>query len=147
MKTLQTIALDRAEHAGVVMMLPEQMNAMATSAKTARLAVIEADLSRVANRNDLLAELARAFGFPDWFGHNWDALADCLSDLSWKVAEGYVVCLHGSAQVAAAAEYETALEIFADCAEYWREEGTPFWALVEPSEAARNLPATNYSPA
>lgn len=27
---------------------------------------------------DLFAEWAAGLGFPDWFGHNWDAFLDCL---------------------------------------------------------------------
>ncbi len=30
-----------------------------------------------------LAAIADALSFPDWFGHNLDALYDCLTDLSW----------------------------------------------------------------
>lgn len=29
----------------------------------------------------VLAAIARTLAFPDWFGHNLDALADCLSDV------------------------------------------------------------------
>ena len=29
----------------------------------------------------LFEEMARAFRFPDYFGHNWAALTDCLRDL------------------------------------------------------------------
>jgi RNAse (barnase) inhibitor barstar len=32
-------------------------------------------------RAAFLAEAARALDFPAYFGHNWDALADCLRDL------------------------------------------------------------------
>ncbi|MFA7607385.1 MAG: barstar family protein [Rhodocyclaceae bacterium] len=31
----------------------------------------------------VLQQFARTLAFPAWFGHNWDALADCLGDLSW----------------------------------------------------------------
>lgn len=34
-------------------------------------------------KEQLLRNLAAALQFPNYFGFNWDALDDCLSDLSW----------------------------------------------------------------
>ncbi|NUT49285.1 MAG: barstar family protein [Saccharothrix sp.] len=34
-------------------------------------------------RQAVLGAIAEALSFPDWFGHNLDALYDCLTDLSW----------------------------------------------------------------
>jgi RNAse (barnase) inhibitor barstar len=34
-------------------------------------------------REALFDAYARALDFPDWFGRNWDALWDLLTDLSW----------------------------------------------------------------
>jgi RNAse (barnase) inhibitor barstar len=35
----------------------------------------------ITNASTLFEEMARAFRFPDYFGHNWAALTDCLRDL------------------------------------------------------------------
>lgn len=35
----------------------------------------------IADKNELHARIAAALDFPDWYGHNLDALMDCLTDL------------------------------------------------------------------
>ena len=47
---------------------------------------IRVDLEHCTDKATLLARFAAALQFPDWFGHNWDALADCITDLSWLPA-------------------------------------------------------------
>lgn len=39
----------------------------------------------------LLRRFASALSFPHYFGENWDALVDCLSDWSWTDAPEVVV--------------------------------------------------------
>jgi RNAse (barnase) inhibitor barstar len=39
--------------------------------------------SRLETKADLFNFLAREIPLPDYFGHNWDALEECLGDLSW----------------------------------------------------------------
>ena len=49
----------------------------------------------------LFDEMAAAFQFPDYFGENWAALDECLADLSWLPAAGYVVLIRESSEVLA----------------------------------------------
>jgi hypothetical protein len=41
----------------------------------------------------LFQEWAAALQFPYYFGHNWDALDECLADLEWLPARRYVFVL------------------------------------------------------
>ncbi|MBP9205776.1 MAG: barstar family protein [Kofleriaceae bacterium] len=80
----------------------------------------------------LLAALAEALDFPSWYGHNWDALLDCLSDLSWSRARGHVVMLEASETLAAAhpAVFATLLEVGAEAAQRQAQAGYPLWLLL-----------------
>ena len=96
-------------------------------------AAFSVDLKSAGDKDQLLAAIAAAAQFPDWFGHNWDALADCLGDLSWRPAEGYVFLLqhcdgiHGRAE----ADFVTAIQVFSEAADEWRGQGVPFWCFVD----------------
>src|SRR5690606_7438472 len=46
-------------------------------------AAVAIDLSGCRDKDEAFERFAAALRFPDWFGRNWDALADCLDDLSW----------------------------------------------------------------
>lgn len=49
---------------------------------------------RLLRKQDLLRALAAGLKFPSYFGYNWDALEECLNDLSWLGAAANVVLLH-----------------------------------------------------
>jgi len=104
-----------------------------SAAKDKGLALFRIDLDGIDTKDGFLAALALALGFPDWFGHNWDALEDCLTDMSWQPAEGYVVILAHADKFRTADEegFVLALRIFQSAAEFWREDEIPFWTLVE----------------
>ncbi len=93
---------------------------------------VRADLSDCRDKPALLARIAEALRFPEWFGHNWDALADCLTDLDWMPARGYVIVLDGAdaLRTESPAEFAAAVEILAESAHDWAERGTPMWIFV-----------------
>lgn len=86
------------------------------------------DASSIATDTQLFGALAHALEFPEYFGHNWNALNDCLSDLAWCPAEGYVLFL-GSAEVFWQRSPRVAAELVRSwlfAAERWQDERTPF---------------------
>ena len=48
----------------------------------------------LARKGELLDFLARAFPLPAYFGHNWDALEECLLDLEWLTSPEVALVHH-----------------------------------------------------
>jgi hypothetical protein len=69
--------------AGVFRIPVARINDFAAAAASACCSVWRIDLHGASSKAEVIARLAAALHFPDWFGHNWDALSDCLSDLGW----------------------------------------------------------------
>jgi RNAse (barnase) inhibitor barstar len=100
--------------------------------------------SKCRTGSGLFAEFARALDFPDYFGHNWDALEECLADLEWLPAKGYVLLLTDAEQVLHddEEEYATFLEVMSDAGEAWgsgqagmgSRKPTPFHVILAVSE-------------
>lgn len=90
------------------------------------------DLAGCADKTDFLDRIAAALDFPAWFGRNWDALADCLGDLDWLPAPGYVIVLEHADRfrVAAETDFVTALETLEGAAHEWADAGVPMWIFV-----------------
>ncbi|MBI3902653.1 MAG: barstar family protein [Nitrosomonadales bacterium] len=101
-------------------------------AAQAGFAVFEADLAQVQGKGEFLAAIARAIAAPDWFGHNFDALADSLCDVSWRPAPGYALVLCNGADTLGLSEAERgiAMGIFADTVTFWKSQGKPFWIFL-----------------
>lgn len=91
------------------------------------------DLGACADKAALLQRMADALDFPQWFGHNWDALADSLGDLSWVPAPGYVLLLRHAADLRNRhpKDFGIALDILREASLAWAEQRVPFWAFLD----------------
>jgi hypothetical protein len=92
------------------------------------------DLAGCETKADLLERAAAALAFPEWFGHNWDAWFDCLTDFSWQpAASGHVLLLRQASGLRQAApeSLDTALAIVEDAALVWAARGTRLVAFVD----------------
>ncbi|WP_067450643.1 barstar family protein [Actinomadura macra] len=91
------------------------------------------DGHRVRDKGAFLRLCAETFRFPSWFGGNWDALEDCLTDLSWTSARHGRVVLYESWSELAEADpesFRTAVGVFADVVEVWRDTPTPMTVFL-----------------
>jgi len=59
-------------------------NDVLAHARSSGFAVALLDGKTITSTRELLAQLADQLRFPEYFGYNWDALYDCLSDLAWE---------------------------------------------------------------
>ncbi|MCB1955410.1 MAG: barstar family protein [Rhodocyclaceae bacterium] len=115
---------------------PEVADRLARAAQAAGHRVVRLDLGSCRDKPALLAALARAFAFPDWFGHNWDALADSLGDLAWLPAPGYLLLVSGCATPATACpdDWHSLGEILDETADTLAQDGRAWvWHRIEPA--------------
>lgn len=130
-RPLPSLLVD-AREAGAFFLTERDLAPLQAAARDAGLHAVTLDLAGCNDKAGLLQQVAAAFGFPDHFGHNWDALADCLADLAWLDAPGYVLgIVHSEGlRVASGDDYATLVSILEDCSDQWRARGLPFWAFI-----------------
>ena len=116
------------ENRGGVWFLPGHADAKAvqSTAKRAGFAFFHIDGKNIARKEQLLNHVATALRFPADFGHNWDALEECLTDLEWVDADGYVLYYdHIDGLLAAHPDqFETLVEILRDAVASWKSDDT-----------------------
>jgi hypothetical protein len=85
---------------------------------------------RFADKERLLKNIAAALEFPDWFGANWDALEDCLSDLA---GQGYVLLFEGAGP---GDDLGILIDVLRSTADSWAARGKPFFAVfIDPARS------------
>lgn len=77
--------------------------------------------SKISNKKELLEALGNALRLPEYFGYNWDALYECLRDLSW-IKEGRVLILHRALPPLPKSELSIYLELLYDAVKDWKPE-------------------------
>jgi RNAse (barnase) inhibitor barstar len=70
------------------------------------------------NKSELLQELSHQLRFPDYFGKNWDALYDCMTDLSW-ISERQIIVVLSNFSCLKEDEKKTFWNIVNDVVKYW----------------------------
>lgn len=87
-----------------------------------KLALVGIDLAGAKGKAAILERIAKALGFPSWFGGNWDALEDCLADL----AGGHVLLIENAE---ASDDRGILIDILGSAAAFSAERKRPFFAV------------------
>jgi RNAse (barnase) inhibitor barstar len=142
--TLAALASLIEENHGGVWFLPTHADpkAVQSAAKRAGFAFFHVEGRNIARKEQLLHHVATVLRFPEHFGDNWDALEECLTDLEWVEAGGYVLYYdHIDAFLAAQPEqFETLVEILRDAVQSWKEDGTPMIVLLSGAKSPKGVP-------
>jgi Barstar (barnase inhibitor) len=122
----------RPEQSGVFM-VPRALPTLRKVAQRTGCAWFEVDLHAALDKAGFLAVCARDLNFPAYFGATWDAFSDCINDLAWVAAPGYVIVFENVARLAqhAPEDSATALEILRATADAWRVRHKTFVVLLD----------------
>ena len=90
------------------------------------------DGRQVNDKAEFLRESAAAMAFPSYFGHNWDAYEESITDLEWAPAPGYVLLYDYVRWFAVyqPQDWDVALDILAGAVDTWAQRNTPMFVLL-----------------
>ena len=121
---------------GIYRLARKDLPTLREAASELKQAFLNVDLHQARNVPGFIKALSRDLAFPEWFGGNLDALHDCLTDLSWLPAPGYVITLDGSESLQANATSFAALNaVLSSAAEEWLARSIPFKIFYLEDEA------------
>ncbi len=86
-----------------------------------RMVVARLDGTKMFDADHAFYELSDALLFPGYFGWNWAALSDCLHDLHWLPADGYLILVDDAPRLlsSSAADRHTLLRTLSRAARHW----------------------------
>lgn len=135
--------LKDAERSGIYQLPPARRGALVHAASKLKLNVLTADITACKTITEAFRELANALHFPIWFGANFDALYDCLTDPDWQPGKGHILLIDGIEHLRQTEpeDFATLIEVFQAASEARRAAGSPFWILLDtPARGVAALP-------
>jgi len=121
-----------ARNAGAMLVSEDDLSDLRQAAHLNGLLCKQIDLAGCRSKLNLLDRIAHVLQFPKTFGRNWDALADCLGDLSWLPSKGYWIEFTHAAEFRKAApeDFDTLMSVLDDTAATWLTQKIAFWSAL-----------------
>lgn len=97
-----------------------------------------ANIRTIIGKSYLLKILSEELDFPDYFGHNWDALWDCITDLEW-IDQKNIILVHNSLPSLNNHGLKIYLKILDDAIIYWNATENHTLEVVFPARVKEEL--------
>lgn len=125
--------LSNAQRAGIYYLPANRRTAVEGTAEKLHFARPHVEITPAMNIAAVLAGIGKALQFPDWYGANFDALHDCLTDPGCLPGKGHVITVSGCEHLLTSApdEFATLLEVLTAAIDELRETNVPLWVLLD----------------
>lgn len=128
---------------GLYYLPPHRQSTVSTAAGKTGLRVLSADIISPATKDAVLSRLGTALAFPSWYGANFDALFDCLTDADWQPSKGHLILINGMAELRTSDpdSFATLIEVLQAAAESRQAANSPCWIAIDtPARGVPGLP-------
>lgn len=125
--------LQDSRRAGIYHLPPSDRAVVKELAADAGFACFEVNFGDTDRIDGVLTQIGNDLGFPEWYGHNLDALKDCLTDFSWCEAPGYMLFI-SRAEILHAEDptaFHALNEVFAAAITEWRSRDFSMWVFYD----------------
>ena len=134
--------LSNPDRAGVYCVTPTRRHQLELDARKLHYSHSHLNIHRGMSIGAVLVLIGEVLHFPDWYGANFDALNDCLTDPACLPGKGHILAIDGCEHMLASdpVGYATLLEVFAAAIDDLRKTGVPLWVLLDkPAPGIRTL--------
>ena len=107
-------------------------NDVENAAQATDLTLFTINAESIKNTQDLFYEFASVLNFPEYFGQNWDALHECLTDLSWMPFKGIVLLVKHSKHLydTKPDDFKKMIQVLLLVTHHWQSQNIAFFVFI-----------------
>ena len=112
--------------------------------KKSEFNVVEVDGETIRTEQDIFNVFSVQLRFPSYFGNNWDAFFDCLTDLLWLKSKDTIILLRNVESIISLPFFDLFAETLVDAHLTWKAWGSQFHVIVFLSEIDEKRKLTSH---
>ena len=136
--------LSKSEQAGIYYLAAARRNMIENAARQLQFRHWHLEIPPGQMAGAVLEQIGKVLHFPEWYGANFDALHDCLTDAECLPGTGHILTISGCNGLRSSDPegFATLLEVFKAATDDLRQAGVPLWILLDkPLPGIHSLPA------